>query len=300
MKRWRMVLFIVCIPGAIGWTEEVVVRNVRPVAAALDVLERRFHVPITYEDPPYLFEGDIEDVTAKVARPEAIAAAKDRGDPPLVIRGMKERELRFDAPSGSSARDVKVAVSNILNANNSSDRPPAIFGVKEIGGRYHVYPVRIKTGAGDYVSHSSVLDVRISLEPKARDCREFWMDFCRALARAANLIIELGGGASGGGDCRTKISGQDVTARQMLLDFLAEREASPAAWGKYSWLLLNDAMTPAAFGLNPVMVPVDSSTEAEPSADSARINRLRETRVVEHNTGQNRWDGGMSEFMAPR
>jgi len=52
MKRWPIVLLSVCIPAAIGWTEEVVVRNVRPVAAALEVLERRFHVPITYEDPP--------------------------------------------------------------------------------------------------------------------------------------------------------------------------------------------------------------------------------------------------------
>jgi len=212
---------------------------------------------------------------------------------------MKERELRFDAPSESAARDVELAVSNILNANNSSDRPPAIFGVKQMGSRYHVYPVRIKTGAGGYVSHSSVLDVRMSLEPKTRACREFWMDFCRALARAANLIILPGGGASGGGDCRTKIGGQDVTARQMLLDFLAEREASPAAWGKYSWLLLNDAMTPAQFGLNPVMVPLDSSTEPGPSADSAPISGSTDRRVVEHNTGANRWDGGTPGLIVP-
>src|SRR5215471_17368473 len=117
MKHWQLMLFIVCIPATSAWTEEIVLRDVRAVAAAVDLLERRFHVAITYEDPPYLFEGDLEDITANVARPEAIAAALQRGQP-LVIRGMKERELRFDAGSGPTVQGVEVPLSNALRANN--------------------------------------------------------------------------------------------------------------------------------------------------------------------------------------
>src|SRR5881227_3524760 len=42
----------------------IVVDDPRPVAAAIQVLERQFGVPITYEDPTYRFSGDSVDHTA--------------------------------------------------------------------------------------------------------------------------------------------------------------------------------------------------------------------------------------------
>jgi hypothetical protein len=40
----------------------------RPVAKAVELLSQRHGLVITYEDPPYAFEGDLKDVTAEVSR----------------------------------------------------------------------------------------------------------------------------------------------------------------------------------------------------------------------------------------
>src|SRR5438270_12728539 len=42
----------------------IVVDDPRPVAAAIQALERQFGVPITYEDPTYRYSGDSVDHTA--------------------------------------------------------------------------------------------------------------------------------------------------------------------------------------------------------------------------------------------
>jgi len=57
-KRWPVLLTLFCIPAR-AWEEEVVVRDERPVAAAIELLQERFRVPITYEDPPYLYRGPL-------------------------------------------------------------------------------------------------------------------------------------------------------------------------------------------------------------------------------------------------
>jgi hypothetical protein len=197
--------------------------------------------------------------------------------PRRFILGIKETELRFDTPGASVPGGVEIALVNLLKANNHSDRPPAFFGLKKMGGRYHVYPKRIKTEVGDYQSYDSVLDDRISLEPKERICLEFWRDFCAALGRAANVPVwDPIGFVHGNIDaCRTKLGGHDVPARQLLLAYLAEREDSPP-WGLRSWELLSHAVGPPSFGLSENMVPLESRgkeywiTDVRPLAKAAQ------------------------------
>ena len=47
----------------------ITVQNPRPVAKAIEELETRYGWQITYEDPPYVYYGDLTDVT-DFGRPE--------------------------------------------------------------------------------------------------------------------------------------------------------------------------------------------------------------------------------------
>src|SRR5258708_25658796 len=107
-----------------------------------------------------------------------------------------------------------------------------------------------------------MLAVRISLEPKNRICLQFWMDFCAAVARATNVYVGDGIGLLHGNidACRRKIGGSEVPARQMLLDYLAERDAFPP-WGLRSWNLLANTVGSPSFLLSLDILPLESLGE---------------------------------------
>src|ERR1700687_1604209 len=109
-----VVLATLLVPVIESFGEEMIIKDVRPVAAAAEKFEEQFHVPITYEDPPYLFASDIEDVRAKIARPESLAAGKGL----RVVMGMKERELRFAFVPALTSKDQQAAIQKAVEANN--------------------------------------------------------------------------------------------------------------------------------------------------------------------------------------
>ena len=83
-KRWPVLLTLFCIPAR-AWEEEVVVRDERPVAAAIELLLERFRVPIAYEDPPYLYRGPlpVQERTPPRCHPRAAwRESQHAADPP--------------------------------------------------------------------------------------------------------------------------------------------------------------------------------------------------------------------------
>ena len=48
--------------------DQLSVNDPRPVALAAETLEKKYGWIVTYEDPPYAYDGDLVDVTEKVRK----------------------------------------------------------------------------------------------------------------------------------------------------------------------------------------------------------------------------------------
>jgi hypothetical protein len=269
MKSYQVItLGVLCAPVTQSFGEEITIRDVRPVAAAAEKFEEQFQLPVTYEDPRYLFAGDVEDITTKISTPEALVFRAARGEALPVLKGMKERELRFPFTPAVTPDGQQAAIQRALDANNS-ERPPAIFEVRQAGGRFHVYPTRVKNSAGEYVGYKSLLEVRITMEPKDRSCSEFLHEFYISVNLATNSSI--GGGATEPqSTCRTPTGGKNVLARELLLDFVSDQERQQAAWGiwsRWSWQLLSNPTEPNVFALNLYAIP-EATGQPQPNTTS--------------------------------
>jgi len=274
--RWSVVaLLSISVPGR---GEDVRINAPRPVAEAVERLQERLGVPITYEEAPYYFAGDIEDVTEKIAKPEALAHERSVGEPPRTIMGMKSRELHFSyLPDARTNVEIKRGIQNALNGNNSAS-PPIIFEVKEVGGRFHVYPSKVRNVNGEYIAYKPLLDTIISLERKERTDDEFEYNFCGALVSATNTSIfpNTGGFSWPNSFNKTTLGGTNVVARELLVQYLSAREARPLARrGKYSWSFLCGTGSPPC-ALNVYLVKSQLSNQAGSQQGPAKAQAVSE------------------------
>src|ERR1041385_6956005 len=120
-------------------TEKLSVDDGRPLAEAILLLESKFGSVITYEDPAYVYSGDISDVTENVRRD------LDKFEP-----GKAPRVL---VPKG---RTLEKLVSDYGLVARSSR-----FRIERARDAFHVIPVLVRNAAGRLTPQAPVLDARI-------------------------------------------------------------------------------------------------------------------------------------------
>lgn len=118
------------------------VEDPRPLGEAIWLLEQKFGWWITYEDPPYLADSDMWDVTA----PEVRAASPTRRA--FVPRANPIR-LEFPLPPSGAPESPRSVLEALLDRNREAGNP-GVFRVLESGAMYHVVPVatRDRRGSG--------------------------------------------------------------------------------------------------------------------------------------------------------
>src|SRR5262249_29551190 len=118
-------------------TEVISINDPRPIAMALEALEQRHGLAITYEDPEYTYPLDTQDVTASVR--------KDGRRFPRVIgpRG-GAFQFKYLTDRGKPQEDAKGLISRMLSEYASLGG--AVFDVQERategGTEWHVIPVK--------------------------------------------------------------------------------------------------------------------------------------------------------------
>ena len=141
-------------------TVNINVNSPRPLASAVEEIERRSARVITYEDPFYLYASDIEDVTLSVRR--------DGQTEPrvLVPRG---GPFFFQYPAAASV-DSSV-LDKLVDEYNLSGHP-GVFRLIRTGDVCHVVPFERKNRAGAFEPHVSLLDADISIPARDRTALE--------------------------------------------------------------------------------------------------------------------------------
>ena len=137
---------------------DVDVDDARPLAAAIEALERRHGWIITYEDPPYVFAGDILDVTAQVRKDGAMHQRV------LVPAGGPFR-FTYEA-SAAASKDASASMLEGLLEQYHASGNAGVFRLAQTGTVFHVIPARHRNALGASETTASLLDATISINTK--------------------------------------------------------------------------------------------------------------------------------------
>jgi hypothetical protein len=174
--------------GKLQEMEKLSVDNGRPLAEAIVVLEVRFGRVITYEDPPYVYAGDINDVTQSVRRD------LDKFEPGQAPRVLVPKGGKFDFVI-------------IRNANRSPDKDRTLeklvhdyalttqsarFRLEKSADAFHVVPTSVRNTAGRLTSQVPVLDARMTVPTKERTGLQEIRDFCAEVSRVTRRHVVMG------------------------------------------------------------------------------------------------------------
>ena len=135
--------------------EYLSVDDARPLAEAIQMLEQRYGWVVTYEDPRFEHEADVQDVTAVVSGP---ARSNKRV---LVPKGVPFTFI-YDLPPDGQAPDAAQLINTLLTTYSGTGNPGG-FGLVTTGDVLHVVPQAIRNSKGEVIQQKSVLDVPISL-----------------------------------------------------------------------------------------------------------------------------------------
>jgi len=210
-------------PSPIGPQNEtsLTVTDPRPVAKAIGLLEARFGWQITYEDPPFEYEGDVADLTVR----------RDLGRALVPKEGRIEISYSTAGEQPPIPRDVLQAILDDHEFRGNAGK----FVVKSTGPVYHVIPAGVKDRRGVIRNVNSILDLRISLPKEDRNINETLQAICQALSRESGVTVGL---ASAPINIllsfRSEDGATDESARDVLLRSFAVTKT------KLVWALLYD------------------------------------------------------------
>ena len=212
--------------------ESLSVNGNRPVALAAETLEKKYGWLITYEDPPYVHESDLLDVTEKVRRD--LDKFKPGQAPRILIP--KGGELAFEYSIDSKSKrpaDSAVVVQQLLDAYAVAN--PGIFRLDRDGQRLHIVAIAAKNTEGVLVPRRSVLDVSITVPEQKRNGLQLLDAFCATVTAASGTRVLLAGAPlTLFHNSQTEAGAKDQRARDFLTRQLDQISGGP----KLSWELL--------------------------------------------------------------
>lgn len=210
------------------------VEDPRPVAKAILMLESKYGWTITYEDPRYVFAGDIADVTEKVRRD--LHKYQKRHAPRVLIPKGGELIFEYDVVSLNLPPNPGVVVQQLLDAQGASANS-AKFRMEWSDKLIHVIPIAVKSRSGKLMPQESVLDAVITIPAKERTGLQTLEVLCSAISRVTQRRVVVGAIPSAMFlQHRDQLGAESQRARDTLVQLL-ERTSKGM---KLSWQLFYD------------------------------------------------------------
>ena len=169
---------------AAGQTEQITITSGRPLAAIALELERRHGWIVTYEDPPYEFEGDVDDVTGIVRR--------DFSRPNLKVLVPRAKSFTFEYGNGREEVNAARVLPTLLEEYHRTFSTVSTFRLLQTGDVFHVVPQASAGRDGNPVNRRAALNTRISIEDSERNGLDLLQEIAKAVSRGSETPIELG------------------------------------------------------------------------------------------------------------
>ena len=159
----------------------------RPVSSVIDQIRKQTRASITYEDPRYINQSDIEDVTDSVSK--APDAEKKFGSRILIPKG---HPITFVyAPSDMKTPSSARAVLERLGREYARAGGPA-FTVTQDNDRLHVVPDQVLDASGALVHQNSIFETVITVSPSQRNGGQLLQAICDAVRNKTGIEIQIG------------------------------------------------------------------------------------------------------------
>ncbi len=166
------------------------VEDPRPVLKAIETLERKYGWVVTYEDPRYVHDSEIDDVTLKVRKD--LDKYKPGEAPKVLVPRLGALEITYDVASDTKLPTLPAMVVQKLLDAQAARGNGGRFRLETRGQIMHVIPTAIKNSAGALVPQESALDRIISLPSGERTVFQKLESVCAAISRSINIPVELG------------------------------------------------------------------------------------------------------------
>jgi hypothetical protein len=170
-------------------TAKLSVEDSRPVAKAIMILESTYGWVITYEDPPYAYAGDIDDITQKVRKD--LDKFKPGQAPKVLIPKERTLSFEYDVDQTNLPSDPAIVVQRLL-AENRKSGGSSEFRLEKVAKTIHVIPSSIKDKSGKLTHTKPVLDAVIGLPAKQRNGLQTLEAICDAISKAAHVRVVVG------------------------------------------------------------------------------------------------------------
>lgn len=175
VARWGSLMVVAALAGAgsihgatsaaAPRTESLTVNFPRPLAEVADQLEKRFGVPVTYEDPPYLYPGDIVDL-----RLQPFESHVDRDHPTWIPR-LGRIDLTYTLSDTRNLDELAAALEQAIVAHTDNGNAGS-FRLERRGEILSLIPIATTGPDGRQRLIEPLLDTEISLPAGSRPSRE--------------------------------------------------------------------------------------------------------------------------------
>jgi len=204
------------------------ISSARPLLDLVELMEQRYATPITYEDPIWEFQGDIE--TLNDGRGGQFPASRAFKVPPDLM------------PARNPKLDAAVLGRALAAYHSQTDGPRYKIMTSRLG--LHLVPDQVRGSDGAFAPARNALDTVLSIPVTLKTPTEHLADLCAELSRATGAHIQLLGvsgnytletiympnGHSGGRLSREDLSvawgAEGISAREALIDLLAPSATS--------------------------------------------------------------------------
>lgn len=240
-KKCAAVILAVAMNNYIGdacaQSVTLTVTDARPVAAAVMDLVSRYGYVITYEDPRHVYADDLEDVTTKV-RLDLDKHPPGKA-PKVIVPSTATLTLKVPSSSAITTQEMASVLAQLIQVQSSTGRG-GHFRVERAGDVFHILPTEFRDENGNWVKHTSILDVPISMPIDDRSADGMINAICKAVSDTGQVKVGLAsmvGGISSPAIPRPyRLGADNERARDVLMRALNLLDANQTR----AWVLFFD------------------------------------------------------------
>lgn len=235
------------------------INSPRPVAKAIEELMDKYGYVITYEDPPYVYSGDLNDVTQQYRKD--VKRFPPESAPRLWVPMGGALQVQLPSDTKPTEQDIQHTLQQLVQSQLDAGQGGGHFVVEEDGSTFHVVPTEVRDVNGNWQNVTSILATPISLANEIRTEDGTIKAVCDAVSAKTgvrlNPVIDsgvvMGLVQFGSTPRRYSLAAQNEPASSVLM------RVFQLMGEKRTWLLYYDP-TDHAYMLNIIKLPAPTPT----------------------------------------
>lgn len=243
----------------------LIVDGPRPVDSAAIIIATEFGIAISVEDPPYVFQGDLKDVTSEVSR---VANPSRR----ILIPKGGRLEIPFALNAEGMPQDLAGFVRDLVTAANAL--LPFAYRIDTEGTRVTLVPTKTRDVLGQLTEVTPLLDRRVTIPPGTRSILATAALMAEALSAQTGLRVSCCQAGVAGipwGMEHVQFEANDEPARNVLQRLIAATGPGPS--DRTYWLLRCDSQPSSWCFINLAFTHREALVRENPPVETTQPNR---------------------------